>query len=318
MRSARIGVVGSVVEDTIDRPGEATVRDMGGGYHSIIAMSVILPDDFDAVPIVNVGEDALARVRADLERLPRISLDGIRGVHAINNKVHLEYDGRGGRGETLTGGVPPLAWEDLEPWIGELGAWCWNFIAGNEVDRDTFERVKRAAVGPLHLDVHNLCLGPPREGKPREPRPLPDWEGWVEGSTWVQLNEAEAGLLWNGAPQAPSRVEEAALADRIRSLGVEGLLITRGERGATWFPSGGTAYHAPATTGPGVDPTGCGDVFGATWLALRVARGLDPEAAVRGAVLASGAAATVSGTARLADALAVAAETILHPEATRG
>ena len=87
MRRAGIGVVGSVVEDTIDRPGEDTVRDMGGGYHSIIAMSVILPAEFEAVPIVNVGEDALARVRADLERLPRVSLDGIRGVPAINNKV---------------------------------------------------------------------------------------------------------------------------------------------------------------------------------------------------------------------------------------
>lgn len=317
MRRSRIGVIGTVVEDTIDRPGEATVRDMGGGYHSLIAMSVFLPPGFEAVPILNVGEDALGRVRTDLERMPRISTDGIRAVPAVNNKVHLEYDGRGGRAETLTGGVPPLGWEDLQPWVGELTAWCWNFIAGNEVDRDTFERVKRAAVGPLHLDVHSLCLGPPRAGKPREPRPLRDWEGWVEGTTWVQLNEAEAGLLWNGIPQVPSRAEESALADRIRSLGVEGLLITRGERGATWFPSRGSAYHAPATTGPAVDPTGCGDVFGAAWVALRIGHDLDPEAAVRGAVLASGAAATVSGTARLADALAVAAETILHSGAIR-
>lgn len=317
MRHSRIGVIGTVVEDTIDRPGEATVRDMGGGYYSIIAMSVLLPPDFEGVPIVNVGEDALARVRKDLERLPRISLDGIRGVPAINNKVHLEYDGRGGRGETLTGGVPPLAWEDLEPWVGHLAAWCWNFIAGNEADRDTFERVKRAAVAPLHLDVHSLCLGPPRAGKPREPRPLRDWEGWIEGTTWVQINEAESGLLWNGVPQALSGADEAALADRIRSLGVEGLLITRGERGATWFPSHGSVYHAPATIGPAVDPTGCGDVFGAAWVALRVGHGLDPEAALRGAVLASGAAATVSGAASLGDALAAAMETILYPGAIR-
>jgi hypothetical protein len=61
MRRARIGVIGSVVEDTIDRPGEATVRDMGGGYHSIIAMSVLLPAEFEALPIVNVGETRCAR-----------------------------------------------------------------------------------------------------------------------------------------------------------------------------------------------------------------------------------------------------------------
>lgn len=317
MRRARIGVIGTVVEDTIDRPGEDTVRDMGGTYHTVIAMSVLLPPDHVAVPIVKVGEDALARVRADWARLAGVSLEGLRGVPAINNKVHLEYDERGDRGETLTGGVPSLAWEDLRPWTRRLAAWCWNFIAGNEVDRETFERVKRAVTGPLHLDVHSLFLGPPREGAPREHRSLPDWEGWVEGTTWVQLNEVEAGLLWNGLPLRPSELDEAALADRIGSLGVEGLLITRGQRGATWFPRTGPAFHAPATTRRAVDPTGCGDVFGAAWVALRVAHGLSPEEAVRGAVLASGAAATVSGTARLAEALAGAAEAILEPQEPR-
>ena len=38
-----IGVIGTVVQDTIDRPGEETVRDIGGTYHSVIAMSVLLP-----------------------------------------------------------------------------------------------------------------------------------------------------------------------------------------------------------------------------------------------------------------------------------
>jgi sugar/nucleoside kinase (ribokinase family) len=66
-----------------------------------------------------------------------------------------------------------------------------------------------------------------------------------------------------------------------------------------------------------VDPTGCGDVFGAAWEALRVGHDQDPEAAVRGAVLASGAAATVSGTARLAEVLAATMDAILHPEAIR-
>ena len=43
MSGARIGVIGTVVEDTIDRPGEETVRDMGGTYHSVLAMSARSP-----------------------------------------------------------------------------------------------------------------------------------------------------------------------------------------------------------------------------------------------------------------------------------
>lgn len=311
-----IGVIGTVVQDTIDRPGEETVRDMGGTYHSVIAMSVLLPPGTVAVPIVVVGEDAVARVRADWRRLPRISLEGVYSVPAINNKVHLEYDSEGGRVETLTGGVPPLEWERLEPWTGRVEAWCWNFVAGNEVDRETFEKVKRASTGALHLDVHSLCLGPRREERPREPRPLVDWEGWVEGSTWVQVNEIEAGLLADGRPHPLPRDGQVALASRLHALGVEGLLITRGARGATWLPRRGPVFEAPADSNLAIDPTGCGDVFGAAWVALRVARCLDPEAAVRGAVRAAGAAASVSGTADLAAALAGVAHPILEREGT--
>ena len=316
-REREFGIVGTVVEDTIDRPGEETVHDMGGTYHSVIAMSVLLPAGTVAVPITAVGEDTLARVRTDWGRLPRISLAGIHAVPDINNKVHLEYDSEGGRDETLTGGVPSLSWAELEPWVDRVAAWCWNFIAGNEVDRETFERVKRSSTGALHLDVHNLCFGPPREGKPREHRPPEDWEGWVEGVAWVQVNEIEAGLLSEGRAAPLPRDREGALAARVHALGVEGLLITRGARGATWLPRGGPAFDAPAQSGPGIDPTGCGDVFGAAWVALHVARGMDPEAAVRGAVRAAGAASTVSGAARLGAALEKAAVEIFEVEEAR-
>lgn len=309
-----IGVLGTVVEDTIDRPGESTVRDMGGTYHSVIAMSALLPPEVTAVPIVAVGEDAIARVRTDWELLPRISLAGVHSVPAVNNKVHVEYDREGNREETLSGGVPPVEWERLEPWTRRVEAWCWNFVAGNEVDRETFERVKRASSAPLHLDVHSLCLGPPREGRPRERRRPENWEGWVEGATWVQVNEVEAGLLSLGRAVPLPRDRESALAARIHALGVEGLLITRGSRGASWRPRHGPELDVPARPQRAIDPTGCGDVFGAAWVALHVARGLEPEAALRGAVRAAGAAATVSGTTGLAAVLERAAGGILGAE----
>lgn len=312
-RGREIGVIGTVVEDTIDRPGEATVRDMGGAYHSVIAMSVFLPEGAAAVPVVAVGEDAIARVREDWGRLPRISLEGIKPVPAINNKVHLEYDSAGGRDETLTGGVPPLTWSDLEQWAGRVSAWCWNFISGFEVERDAFEKVKLRSAGPLHLDVHNLCYGPAREGQPRAHRPPEDWEGWVRGATWVQVNEVEAGLLHEGRAAPLPRDREGALAKRVHALGAEGLLVTRGPRGATWLPRRGGPFEAPAGTVDAIDPTGCGDVFGATWVALRVAREMDPEAAILGAVRAAGAASTVSGSAGLRAALERASSSILSP-----
>jgi sugar/nucleoside kinase (ribokinase family) len=99
----------------------------------------------------------------------------------------------------------------------------------------------------------------------------------------------------------------------VHALGAEGLLITRGARGATWLPRRGPAFEAPAGSEDAIDPTGCGDVLGATWVALHVARGMDPEEAVLGAVRAAGAAATVSGTAKLEAALERAASAMFGP-----
>lgn len=306
--SREIGVVGTVVEDTIDRPGEATVRDMGGAYYAVLTLSALLPDDAVAVPVVAVGEDALERVRDDWSRLPRVSPGGLHGVAARNNKVHIEYDAGGGRRETLTGGVPSLEWERLEPWLERVGAWCWNFVAGNEVDLRTFGRVKDAVRGPIHLDVHSLCLGPPRVGRPREPRRPADWETWIEGATTVQLNEREAGLLWEGRAEPLGASGEAALASRVHALGAEGLLVTRGGRGASWLPRDGGRLDV-AARGLALDPTGCGDVLGAAWVALRSGRRWSAPDALSGAVLAASVAAGVRGTAGLFEALADAGVT---------
>lgn len=303
--SARtIGVTGTAVEDTIVTSGGDVEESMGGVYYAVLTLRVLLPEDVGLAPVLRVGRDAEARVRADLGSLPRTTLEGVATVPATNNKVRLVYRAGGERDETLTGGVGPLGWDDLAPWIDRLDAWLWNFIAGDETDRATFGRLKRSFAGPLHLDVHSLCLGRPEEG-PRRPRRPPRWEEWVEGTTWMQCNEKEAGMLWEGRWEALPFEEERAFAARVGELGAEGILVSRGERGATWHPTAGEPATEPAVgAASAVDPTGCGDVLGAAWVAMRVGRGLPAADALPAAVTAAGAAATVRGTGDLAETLA--------------
>jgi D-beta-D-heptose 7-phosphate kinase/D-beta-D-heptose 1-phosphate adenosyltransferase len=116
----------------------------------------------------------------------------------------------------------------------------------------------------------------------------------------VQVNDREAGLLWRGDYAPMPAATEAALAERVAALGVEGLLVTRGPRGASWLPATGEPVHVPAhSPKAAVDPTGCGDVLGAAWFALRAGRGMDPAAALAGAIRAAGLAAATRGTAAL-------------------
>ena len=93
-------------------------------------------------------------------------------------------------------------------------------------------------------------------------------------------NEAEAEALFGGAQRAAARPGQL-------------LFVTRGERGA----SVAQGAHVTAVPGVGVeelDPTGAGDAFCGTALAL-LAQGLHPLEAARGAVAAAAEVVTAPG-----------------------
>lgn len=296
----RLGVTGTVVEDTIDTVDAVRVEDLGGIAYALNGLSAFLPAGSRAHTVLGVGKDALGRVGRELARLPGIDLGGLVAVECINNKVHLEYHPDGTRDETLTGGVPPLGWEVFEPWLARLDAWLWNFISGKETDLETFRRLKAEFGGGVYMDVHSLCLEHV-PGRPRRHRRPERWEEWVEGVRWLQMNEAEAGLLERGEPRPLQLEEEARLAGRLHGLGAEVVLFTLGRQGARLYGAdGSTAAEPVPDTGPAVDPTGCGDVFGASWLVLHTAHGRTPVEALAGAVEAASVAASRRGTRGLA------------------
>ncbi len=321
MSGRRFGYSATVVEDTIVTADGTRTEDMGGAYYGLVTLRALLPPVDEVVPVLVVGEDVAARVERDLARIQGLSPAGLTRCAAPNNKVKIEYHTDGSRDETLTGGVPPLDEAILEPWIDRLDAWLWNFVAGREVRLAAFERLKARFAGPIHVDVHSLCLEHPHGHGPRRFRPPAEWERWVAGARWVQMNAVEAGLLSLGRPEPPGSRVEAALAERIAGLGVETVLVTRGAEGASLYASGAERRDVPGwSTTSALDPTGCGDVFGAAWVALREGRGWRPERALAGAARAAGVAAGLRGTAGLYDALARAAgalearDTDLAPE----
>jgi sugar/nucleoside kinase (ribokinase family) len=301
-----IGVTGTAVDDTIEMPDGAVTSDRGGIFYAVITLAALVPPGTRVVPVLGVGEDAFDAMREDFGRLPGVEVDGLTRVRAVNNKVRIVYADGVSRVETLTGGVPPQPLEAFLPWAGRLDAWLWNMISGMEIERETFMDLKSAFEGPIHFDLHSLALHH-HHGHARVHRVPLHWEEWVAGVTWVQLNEVEAGLLGSGHAAPVEREDEPALAARLHALGVAGVLVTRGGLGAAYYGADGETVHAPAEEpDAAVDPTGCGDVFGAAWFALRAVRGLAPPAALAGAVRAAGVAARIRGTRPLLDALTAA------------
>lgn len=268
----KLGVLGSMVWDLIDHPDAPRVERWGGIAYSLAAAAAALPDRGGRIrPLVKVGSDLAEPAAAFVASLPDVDgPDDLLPVPEPNNRVHLRYRDRHHRDECLTGGVPAWTWAELEPRLEGLEALYVNLISGFELELETARRLRRDFMGPIYGDLHSLLLGPPIEDGPRLPRPLDRRDEWLRVFDVIQANEVELALV--AGDDDPWDVAREAV---VRGAGA--VLITLGPGGATWIagsdrprPWEGTATSpitrtVPVETPwPEGDPTGCGDVWGAT------------------------------------------------------
>ncbi|MBA2566142.1 MAG: hypothetical protein H0V09_12100, partial [Gemmatimonadetes bacterium] len=181
-----LGVVGTVVLDRILPFEGKPVESLGGITHGLHALAALAPHPSFVVPVLKVGGDARAFVRAELAALG-VDTRFLVPADQPQNRVELHYTSPDRRRETLTGGVPPLALEELEPALREVDVLYVNFVAGNELTLSTLKRLRRSFRGPIYADLHSLLLGRARGGL-RYPRPLPRWREWVASCDVVQCN----------------------------------------------------------------------------------------------------------------------------------
>lgn len=297
----RLGVLGTLVLDTIHPPGSAEpLRALGGIAYSLAAWEARPAPGWAVLPIVKVGRDARDRADALLDELETLDARrGVRTVSAPNNRVELSYRSDGRRTERLEGGVPGWSWEELGPLARSCDALYVNLIAGWEVELDTARRLGEAVSGLLYCDLHSLLLARSEDGT--RTRRVPDrWREWVACFDYVQINDEELRTLADAEGRGPRVLAKDLVGDRPRAL-----FVTLGERGAAWFARhGGGVRSGRAPIGEPVadaDPTGCGDVWGAACVG-RLLEGRSPaEAAAAANETARRNAALRGGTALLDD-----------------
>lgn len=284
-RRRRLGVIGSFVWDVIHGRDvrELPVEEWGGITYALSACDAALPDDWELVPLAKVGSDRIVEARRFLRGLRRIAPDAAPiEVPQRNNTVELRYHSDERRSEVLSGGVPGWTWAGLQPLLRDLDALYINLISGFELDLATAQLIRQQFKGPIYCDLHSLVLAVEPSGL-RTYRLLPDVAAWCACFDVLQVNEDELAML------APDGL---ALAATAMSAGVRNLLVTLGRRGVVYFaepgfdrlvdlrearrPGAGPLRTAlvPASAaridGPG-DPTGCGDVWGATYFSRLLA-----------------------------------------------
>ena len=271
----RLGVLGTLVWDTIRHPGtRGPVEAWGGIAYALAAFEKALPAEWVVAPMIKVGQDLAEEATACLGSFSRIGdMRFVRVVPEANNRVELVYDNPAERLEVLRGGVPGWSAAEVEVILPAFDALYANFISGRELTLEGARRIRDRLSGPSYADLHSLFLDIESDGR-RRPRYLPGSEEWAGCFDAVQMNQNEFALFARGDGD-PWWVAERVLDGRVGTI-----IVTRGAEGVDLMTTGEvrgpvTRERIPVTGGlaPG-DPTGCGDIWGATYFA-GVLAGLD-------------------------------------------
>jgi sugar/nucleoside kinase (ribokinase family) len=271
-RRRRLGVIGTFVWDVIHGRDvrDAPVEEWGGITYALSACDAALPASWELVPLVKVGTDLAPEARTFLRTLRRLAPDAAPiEVPSPNNRVELRYHSDERRSEVLTGGVPGWSWAGLQPLLRDIDALYINLISGFELDLGTAQLIRQHYKGPIYCDLHSLTLGLEPSGL-RTWRPLAEVAAWCACFDQLQVNEDEVAMLAS---------DPLALAATALGAGVRTLFVTLGKRGVVYFEDAGAGRPLRTALVPasearvqgGGDPTGCGDVWGATYFSRSVA-----------------------------------------------
>jgi sugar/nucleoside kinase (ribokinase family) len=258
-------VLGHLCIDSANRVGEPSRERWGGIANTIAAMGALAGTEDTILPVCGVGTGDEKRFFSWLERFPAVDPSGVFTLNGPTNRIDI-YEKVGGLNVACTKDIAaPIPFERIRKYLSADGVLI-NMVSGLDISLETLDQIRmevRARETPIHLDYHNLTTGIGAE-RERFRRPLPEWRRWAFMLTTVQLSEEEASGL------TVDRLSEQQLTGHLLTLGITGVLITRGSRGATLF---GNEHKkvvrydiAGIPSEAAGDRAGLGDVFGGAFL----------------------------------------------------
>lgn len=268
-KDTKVTVIGHLARDVhqlMDGGKEEVIETLGGVFYSVAALSVSLAPEDKIFPVFGIHEDEYDKIVQQLQRFGNVDPKGIYKTKEETNEVHFFSGPSGGRTECSKHIASPIPFSKMKPFLDVDGVLI-NMASGFDILLETLDNIRmnvRDDGIPIHFDFHSLTLGVDDE-QTRFRRPLSDWRRWCFMLHSIQLSESEAAGL------TTERYDEATLINQLMPLMVSGLVITRGEGGATLIRQEHKKLFRHDIPGIGVpavvDTIGCGDVFGAAFFA---------------------------------------------------
>ncbi|MDZ7344187.1 MAG: carbohydrate kinase family protein [candidate division KSB1 bacterium] len=276
----RIGVIGTFIRDTIVTLDGRTVESIGGLYHTLAYLAYLTDGTTVLQPLCHIGEDFYPVVREGFAGFgSKIRFTSLHRVALPNTQVKLIYRTAETRDEVTSPPMPPLTAAEIRELAG-CDVVLVNLITGEDIQFEALPALRTLPNQPLiYLDLHSLALGRDAEGR-RFYREIPHGRVWLASCDILQMNEYEAATLagWpvplGATPATQGRFTLNELMDFGTQLVKEGLLachITLGSAGSLVIyrnnDSVCSEHCLPYPISRAVDIIGCGDAFGAAFLA---------------------------------------------------
>jgi adenosine kinase len=230
-----------------------------------------------------------------LKNHPNVLVDGLIPLDQKNHEVILEYVSPEERKEKALFNFPPLDWKKIKAFL-KADFYLVNLITGWDLSLPAYKKLSKKYYDKMYIDIHFLVMGIDDMGR-RYPRRPEDIDAWLRGARFVQMNKREFSIICGKETHEIDFFERNFRDDQI-------LIITLGSNGARIiFRKNGmtrdkhfSAYKLEKI----VDTTGCGDVFGASFV-WHYLRNEDIYQSVQYANLVAAANCLLQGTNEIDD-----------------
>lgn len=275
----KIAVIGTINKDTIHFPSGEIHHSYGGILYNMVSLAQLLGQGYDIYAFANVGRDCIAAIQNIVVDYHNIKTDFINIVNSQANDCQLFYLDQRQKKEILKGGVPPLRFGDIKPSLS-CDLIMVNFISGKDIGLQTLEKIRAEYKGTIYIDIHSLTLGIKDDGQRYLRRPH-NWQRYAACADYLQMNAAEFELL---AGIGPSHSILNTFFKIYGGKRPKALIVTAGSEGTFITSVEKSAIKSRFIESPKVDDsldtTGCGDVFGASFMAA-ILRGHNLDKAVQ-------------------------------------